>query len=132
MAFNREGFTIRVQRSGSAAPAGVGFVVDETHIVTCAHVVNTALGRDQRAQERPGPLVRVQVDFPMLGGAGGAPSRSCAVQAWAPPPLCGVSGGDVAGLVVVGEGLPGRAGPARLTDPATLRDARGGGIRLSG
>ena len=122
MAFSREGFTVRVQRSGSAASAGVGFVVDDTHIITCAHVVNTALGRDQRAQDRPGPLVRVQVDFPMLGDAGGAPSRSCAVQAWAPPPSSGVSGGDCAGLVLVGEGLPGRAGPARLADPALVRD----------
>jgi hypothetical protein len=112
--------------SGSAAPAGVGFVVDATHIVTCAHVVNTALGRDQRAQEHPGPMARIQVDFPMLGDTAGAPSRSCAVQAWVPPPASGVSGGDVAGLVVVGEGLPALAGPARLADPAALRDVAAG------
>jgi hypothetical protein len=37
-------------------PAGVGFVVDERHIVTCAHVVNTALARDQRAQDKPAPI----------------------------------------------------------------------------
>ena len=121
MACSREGFTVRVQRMGLAAPAGVGFVVDDTHIVTCAHVVNAALGRDQRAQDKPGPLVRVQVDFPLLGGAAGAPSRSCAVQVWEPPPSYGVSGGDVAGLVLVGEDLPGRAGPARITDLATVR-----------
>jgi Trypsin-like peptidase domain len=126
MVCSREGFTVRVLRSGSAAPAGVGFVVDDLHIVTCAHVVNTALGRDQRAQDKPGPQVRVQVDFPMVGNAAGAPSRSCAVQAWVPPPLSGVSGGDVAGLVLVGEGLPGRAGPARLVDPVTARDATAG------
>ncbi len=126
MACNREGFTVRVQRAGSAAPAGVGFVVDDTHVLTCAHVVNTALGRDQRAQDKPGPQIRVQVDFPILGGAAGAPSRSCLVQAWAPPPSSGVSGGDVAGLVVVGEGLPARAGPARLIDPAAIRNVVAG------
>ena len=71
MACSREGFTVRIQRSGSAAPAGVGFVVDDAHIITCAHVVNTALGHDQRAQEKPGSQVRIQVDFPMLGNAGG-------------------------------------------------------------
>ena len=82
MACSREGFTVRVLRSGSAAAAGVGFVVGDRHIVTCAHVVNTALeGRGQREQDMPGPQVRVQVDFPMLGDAGGAPSRSCAVRA---------------------------------------------------
>ena len=48
------------------------------------------------------------------------------MQAWAPPPPSGVSGGDVAGLVLVGEGLPGRAGPAQLTDPATVRDVTAG------
>jgi WD40 repeat protein len=124
MPASREGFIVRVQRSGSSAPAGIGFVVDDMHIVTCAHVVNTALGRGQRAQDKPGPQVRVQVDFPMLGDAEGAPTRSCKVEAWAPPSQSGISGGDVAGLVVVGgEGLPGRAGPARLADAATLRGA---------
>ena len=131
MACRREGFTVRVQRSGSAAPAGVGFVVDDTHIVTCAHVVNTALGRDQRVQEKPSPLVRIQVDFPMLGGAAGAPSRSCTVQAWVPPPTSGITGGDVAGLVIVGEGLPGRAGPARLVDRGT-RDVVAGAFGYPG
>ena len=96
--------------------------MDDTHIITCAHVVNTALGRDQRAQDDPDPQVRVQVDFPMLGGAAGAPSRNCAVEVWAPPPSSGISGGDVAGLVVVGEELPRGAGPARLADPVTVRD----------
>jgi hypothetical protein len=42
---SRQGFTVRVLRNGSAAPAGVGFVADERHIVTCAHIVNTALDR---------------------------------------------------------------------------------------
>ncbi len=51
MPSSREGFTVRVLRGGSAAPVGVGFVVDGQHIVTCAHVVNAALGRGQRVQE---------------------------------------------------------------------------------
>ena len=123
MATAREGFTVRVQKAGSAAPAGTGFVVDGRHIVTCAHVVNSALGRDQRAQDRPGELARIQVDFPMLGGADGAPSRSCKVTAWVPPPATGISGGDVAGLILVGEGLPMGAGSARLADVA-VRDAQ--------
>ena len=56
MPSRRAGFTVRVLRIGSAAGAGVGFVVDEQHIVTCAHVVNAALGRDQRAQDAPAQL----------------------------------------------------------------------------
>ena len=122
MPSSREGFTVRILRSGSASAAGVGFVLDNRHIMTCAHVVNVALGRDQRAQDKPGPNVRLLVDFPMLGGPGGAPTRQCAVEAWAPPARSGVSGGDVAGLVLVGEGLPMDAGPARVTDPARLSE----------
>jgi hypothetical protein len=119
---NRQGFIVRVLRSGSAAPAGVGFVVDERHIVTCAHVVNSALGRDQREQGKPGPTTRVGIDFPLLGDAAGAPSRSYSVEAWVPPPTAGVSGGDVAGLVLVGDDLPKGAGAAQLAEQASRRD----------
>jgi WD40 repeat protein len=118
----REGFTVRVLRSGSAAAAGVGFVVDEQHIVTCAHVVNTALGRDQRAQDAPNSAVRIGVDFPMLGDPEDAPMRGCRVEAWVPPPQAGISGGDVAGLTLIGGGLPSGAGPARLAEQPGRRD----------
>jgi Protein kinase domain len=117
MARSREGFTVRIQRGESAAPAGIGFVVDDMRIITCAHVVNAALGRDPQTQEPPDPQARVQVDFPMLGGPAGARSRSCAVQAWVPPPSRGLRGGDVAGLVLPDEGLPEHSSPAGLADP---------------
>jgi hypothetical protein len=118
---SREGFTVRVLRGGSSAPVGVGFVVDGQHIVTCAHVVNAALSRGQRIQEKPGQAMRIDVDFPMLGDETGAPTRSCIVRAWVPPPEAGVSGGDVAGLALVGEGLPRGAGPARLAEQPSRR-----------
>jgi WD40 repeat protein len=118
----REGFTVRLLCSGSVIPAGVGFVIGDRQIITCAHVVNTALGRGKRTQGNPGSDVRIQIEFPMLGDSNGAPLRSCMVGAWVPPPSSGVSGGDVAGLVLVGEGLPTRAGAARMIDPASVRD----------
>lgn len=121
-AVGREGFTVRVLRRGSGASAGVGFVVGDRHIITCAHVINTALDRQQRSQDKPGPGDRVEVEFPMLGDADGGPLRSCRVLAWAPPPLSGLSGGDIAGLTLVGEGMPEGAGSARLIHSATLRD----------
>jgi signal transduction histidine kinase len=110
----RENFTVRVLRGGSVAPAGVGFVVGSREVITCAHVVNVALGRPVREQAMPGAEARVQVDFPMLGDADGGPSRSCRVAVWVPPSATGIRGGDVAGLELVGEGLPAGAGPARL------------------
>lgn len=119
---DQEGFTVRVLRDGSAVPAGVGFVVGNRHIVTCAHVVNTALGLPPRQQDRPGPGNTVRVEFPLLGDAEGTPVRNCRVATWSPPPPDGVSGADVAGLVLVGEGLPEGAAPARLADPQPHRD----------
>ena len=119
---SREGFTVRILCSGSAAPAGVGFVVGDRQIVTCAHVVNTALGRQQRAQDKPSQDVRVTIEFPMLGRAEDAPAVTCRVEAWAAPPQSGLSGGDVAGLVVVGNDLPDYAGPAQVIDHAGRRN----------
>ena len=45
------------------------------------------------------------------------------VEAWDPPPISGVSSGDVAGLVVAGHELPRRAAAARLADSADFRGA---------
>jgi Trypsin-like peptidase domain len=120
----REGFVVRVLRAGSAVPAGVGFVVGDRQVLTCAHVVNTALGRTQRDQQAPGAQARVQVDFPLLGDPEAAPLRNCRVEVWVPPPASGVAGGDVAGLVLVGEGLPAGAGAARLAEAVDAREAK--------
>ena len=119
----REGFVVRVLCAGSQVSAGVGFVVGDRHVLTCAHVVNTALGRALRDENAPGPEMRVQVDFPLLGDPEGAPLRSCRVAVWVSPPASGIAGGDVACLVLVGEGLPAGAGPARLIEAVDLRAA---------
>ena len=117
-----EGFTVRVLKMGSDQTAGIGFLVTERHIVTCAHVVNVALGRDPREQSKPDNNVRVQIEFPKLGGVDGAPSRVCEVPEWVPPPLSGASAGkDIAGLVLARGDLPEKAGPARLLNEAIPR-----------
>jgi WD40 repeat protein len=117
---DRAGFVVRVLSVDSLRPVGTGFLVDESHLVTCAHVVNAALGRDDRRQDDPGLDVRVPVDFPILGDAEGAPVRHCRVVRWLPPPLSGAAGDDIAGLAVVGEDLPVPAGPARLPEDPRL------------
>ncbi|GAA3114232.1 hypothetical protein GCM10010449_40550 [Streptomyces rectiviolaceus] len=113
----REGLIVKIRVATSESPIGVGFVVGEKHIVTCAHVINAALGRDKGVRERPSDAARVQVEFVLLGDAEGAPLRHCRIAAWDPPAGAGRPGRDVAGLILVGgDTLPVGAGPARLVD----------------
>ncbi|MFT7836599.1 pentapeptide repeat-containing protein [Saccharothrix sp. BKS2] len=86
-------------------PVGGGVVVGG-RVLTCAHVVNLALGLDARSAEPPGGGVRV--DFPALDH----PPVTARVASWTPPPPReGVPGGDVAALAL---DLPAGVTPARL------------------
>jgi hypothetical protein len=87
-----ETFTVRL-RTAAGQPAGLGALVTESHILTCAHVVNAALGLPPNAQDRPKDPVTV--DFPLLPGA---PRVRARVTIWVPPPREGVAGADIAGL----------------------------------
>ncbi len=113
----REAFIVKVRRGTSDEAVGVGFVVGDKRIVTCAHVVNVALGRPRPDRSEPPEGARIQVEFVLLGDAEGGPVRNCRISAWDPPSTAGSEGRDVAGLTVVGgDELPARAGPARLLD----------------
>ncbi|MGP3685344.1 nSTAND1 domain-containing NTPase [Streptomyces sp. IBSNAI002] len=118
MGARRDGFVVKIRQGSSDVPVGVGFVVGDKHIVTCAHVVSVALGRPKGTADRPGDEARIQVEFVLLGDAEGGPLRNCRIAAWDPPPGAGRPGRDIAGLVLVGgDTLPVGAGPARLVDP---------------
>ena len=80
-------FVARVLRG--QRPVGVAFVVGNSHILTCAHVVNAALERDLRLQEAPADSYRVILDFPIVGEGEDFPTRRAKVVAWAPPPASG-------------------------------------------
>ena len=99
---------LRVGMGGQAA--GLGVLVGRDQVVTCAHVVNTALGRRQRDQAAPGEQDIVLVDFPRLDEG---TVRVARVAAWTPPPEAGNGGGDVAGLVLT-EKAPDSAAAARF------------------
>lgn len=117
----RKGFVVGIRKNGSDLPVGVGFVVADRHVVTCAHVVNAALGRDLLSAERPREDARVQIDFPLLGEGDGPPLRNCLVAVWDPPSSDGQYGRDIAGLVFVGgDVLPPGGGPARLLDSGDI------------
>src|SRR5712691_3641624 len=94
-------------------PVGVGALVTERHVVTCAHVVNAALGRDVRDQRRPAEAVAL--DFPLAGSVpGSAPTLRAAVERWLPPPREGAAGDDSAGLVLADGHAPEGTVAARL------------------
>jgi len=94
---------------GGGGTVGVGVLLGPREIVTCAHVVNSALGRDRRAPDQPADEVTVTF---MIGD--GAPLRA-RVQRWLPPPCTGAAGDDIAGLVLTSAALPAGTTPARLT-----------------
>jgi WD40 repeat protein/3',5'-cyclic AMP phosphodiesterase CpdA len=98
--------------------AGLGVLVGRREIVTCAHVVNVAMGRDQRAQDPASGVVTV--DFPLASGTSGR-RFSCQAHAdcWRPPPRHGAVGDDIAGLVLADDPALPDVAPARLaTSPA--------------
>jgi WD40 repeat protein len=109
-----EGFTVRILGADGNV-GGLGVLVGERHVVTCAHVVNAVLGREQRSQSQPDAAACVLVDFPLLDGS---EPRRATVAAWLPPSDSRGMGDDVAGLVI-GEGLPSGTSAARLAvEPA--------------
>ncbi|HEU0087724.1 MAG TPA: trypsin-like peptidase domain-containing protein [Pseudonocardiaceae bacterium] len=87
---------------------GVGVLVGPREVLTCAHVVNSALGRDQAAQDQPAAEVNVQF------AVGDGPSLRARVRRWLPPPRTGAIGDDIAGLVLTSPAIPPDATPARL------------------
>jgi WD40 repeat protein/type II secretory pathway predicted ATPase ExeA len=103
-------FTVRFLTKAATA-AGIGALVTERHIITCAHVVNVALGRDHTSQDKPTELVTV--DFPLLAEV---PTVQARITLWVPPPRAGAAGADIAGLEITE--LPAQARPIRLAvDP---------------
>ena len=106
---------VRVLKDAPGRPtAGLGVLVGRNAVVTCAHVVNTALGQDKRAQGRPDSSTVVQVEFPLLPGK---PVRNTRLEAWRAPPERGEGHGDVAGLLLT-EAAPLNAIPARFASAA--------------
>ncbi|MFC4536981.1 hypothetical protein [Sphaerisporangium dianthi] len=87
--------------------------MDDEHVVTCAHVVNAALGRVLTSPDSPlGKIVRVE--FPVAGLLVSVPpERRARVEAWAQPGSA-FDGVDVAGLTLVNEPRPADATPITL------------------
>jgi hypothetical protein len=101
----------------------MGFMVHARHFLTCAHVVNAALGRsDITARSAPEPGDRVHIEFSELSTRDQGKALPCKVVAWDPP--SGSSAdftGDIAGLELSDvEDLPGESAAAPLIHYTSL------------
>ena len=61
-------------------PRGMGILVDRDTVITCAHVVNEALGRESDVAERPKDDARIDIYFPFSSD-----DRKGKVRDWFPP-----------------------------------------------
>lgn len=103
-------------------PVGAGLLIASRTILTCAHVVNAALGRDIDDADPPVADAVVSLDFPALQEPGEDEPRrlqaSVEALAWRAPVPDGVPfkpGADLALLHLAdGTTLPTAAGPATL------------------
>jgi hypothetical protein len=98
-------------------------MVHARHFLTCAHVVNAALGRsDITARSAPEPGDRVHIEFSELSTRDQGKALPCKVVAWDPP--SGSSAdftGDIAGLELSDvEDLPGESAAAPLIHYTSL------------
>lgn len=82
--------------SSAGEVVGSGFLVDPSHIVTCAHVVTAALGR--RTSDEPGLPNILNIDFPLI-----AANRLVQAEVEVLHPIEHDDSGDIAVLSVVGE-----------------------------
>jgi len=97
----------RVRIGGAASPSGAGVLVDERWVLTCAHVVNSALGRPAEAVDLP--TEDIPLDFPSVRDS--ATSGKVLPGCWIPVAPDGA--GDSAVLTLV-TAAPATAEPARL------------------
>lgn len=91
------------------AHAGMGVLVGRRHVVTCAHVVNAALGRKEGEQKPPTKAQRISVDFPMASEKSPIDGR---IVKWRP---VGQRRGDIA-VVELSREAPEECGLAILAD----------------
>lgn len=103
---------------------GMGIVVTRRAVVTCAHVINTALGPRWWAQQFPG---RVRISFPFAGGAclEGVVSRDL----WFPPGRETSSGLSDVAVIGLADDVPAGVGIARFARPGPDMAVKAYGFR---
>jgi WD40 repeat protein len=99
-------------------PVGEAIIAGKGLIVTCAHVVNVALGRDKRDPGDPGDPGKAEfmVRFPFSGGPGDHVDRRVTVDNWLPDSPGTFEWRDAAAVRMT-ESLPPGAGVPTLVPP---------------
>lgn len=95
-------------------PVGVGFLVDDDRLITCAHVAAYALETDRAALG-----AQIEIDFPLLANGGRIPATVAFVA----------DDADVAGLRIATDDLP---GAARAVQIVAAEEPTGHPVRLYG
>src|SRR6266571_5764620 len=90
----------RILGPGEKQIAGAGIRFGDSHVITCAHVVNQALRRPMGSVAQPDD--KVHLDFPFFHSAGPKPAQ---IVKWCPIQEDG--SGDIAVLLLDGEPLQG-------------------------
>ncbi|WP_034088893.1 WD40 repeat domain-containing protein [Streptacidiphilus albus] len=101
----------------SGTVVGVGALIGEREVVTCAHVINAALERDPRDQDVPADII--ELSFPLIANA---MRRQARIIRWFPPTPSGVAGDDLAVLQLI-DALPRGAAPVSI-DPTAPSSGR--------
>jgi Trypsin-like peptidase domain len=97
---------------------GLGFAISRAHVVTCAHVVNSALGRsDKRDPARPGDALAVRLRFAIGSTPGDDGYRAASVAGWLPAGAGTFDADDVA-VLELAEPAPAHV---RVLHPARYR-----------
>jgi Trypsin-like peptidase domain len=103
-----QAITVRIKKpGGSNETVGAGWLYAGDLIVTCAHVINSALGRTSDSTEEPSATERVVVRAPIAEGSASVESP-WRVVGWKPvePSQLGGFQSDVAFLEPLGESFP--------------------------
>jgi WD40 repeat protein len=79
---NPERGICQILRGESAV--GLGFAIGPKHVVTCAHVVNVALGESMRSYREPGTDQKICLRFPIGIGEADVASLIASVYRWLP------------------------------------------------
>jgi hypothetical protein len=120
-----EHLAVILKNNQPSTPAGLGIWLGDSFLLTCAHVVNAALGRNNPDVDRPTGTVPIR--FPSLPDVLFDAQVADGEDAWSPPPASSRPGGDICLLRLMGNC---KVPPAQLWEVEALigRSFRTGGF----